>query len=57
MNSADRELTQKIRRAIEGDPDLSSYAHDIIIARDGKVTLRGPVKTDDEKNQLGEKSD
>lgn len=50
MNPADRELTRKIRSAITDDKSLSTYAHNVkIISRDGKVTLKGPVRSDDEK--------
>jgi hyperosmotically inducible periplasmic protein len=57
MNPADRAISQKIRQAIQADNSLSTYAHNIkIITRDGKVTLRGPVKSEDEKTRLGEKA-
>jgi len=57
MNSADRTITQKIRKAIHDDKSLSTYAHNIkIITQDGKVTLRGPVRSDDEKNNLQAKA-
>lgn len=53
MNPADRELTRKIRKAIHDDSNLSTYAHNIkIISQDGKVTLRGPVRSDDEKTNI-----
>ena len=53
MNPTDRAITQKIRKAIHGDHNLSNYAHNIkIITQDGKVTLRGPVRTEDEKKTL-----
>jgi hyperosmotically inducible periplasmic protein len=53
MNPADRAITQKIRKAIHDDTTLSTYAHNIkIITRDGKVTLRGPVRSEDEKANL-----
>lgn len=53
MNPADRAITQKIRKAIHGDQSLSTYAHNIkIITQDGKVTLRGPVRSEDEKNNI-----
>lgn len=46
----DRELTAQIRRSIIGDKSLSTYAHNVkIIARNGMVTLKGPVRSDDEK--------
>lgn len=57
MNSNDRELTRKIRSAIHDDKSLSTYAHNIkIIAQDGKVTLKGPVRTEDEKNAIEAKA-
>jgi hyperosmotically inducible protein len=53
MNATDRELTHKIRRSIIADKSLSTYAHNIkIISRDGTVTLKGPVKSDDEKTAV-----
>jgi hyperosmotically inducible protein len=57
MNPADRATTQKIRKAIHDDKGLSTYAHNIkVISQDGKVTLRGPVKTEDEKASLEAKA-
>jgi hyperosmotically inducible periplasmic protein len=57
MNPADRTLTQKIRKAIHDDTTLSTYAHNIkIISQDGKVTLRGPVRSEDEKNNIEAKA-
>jgi hyperosmotically inducible protein len=57
MNPADRELSQKIRKSIHEDKSLSSYAHNVkIIAQNGKVTLRGPVRSEDEKNNLQAKA-
>ena len=57
MNPADRIITQKIRKAIHEDKSLSTYAHNIkIISQDGKVTLRGPVRSEDEKSNLQAKA-
>jgi hyperosmotically inducible protein len=57
MNPADRSITQKIRKAIHQDKSLSTYAHNIkIITQDGKVTLRGPVRSEDEKSNLEAKA-
>jgi osmotically-inducible protein OsmY len=57
MNPADRAITQKIRKAIHEDQSLSTYAHNIkIISQDGKVTLRGPVRSEDEKNNIQAKA-
>lgn len=51
---ADRDLAKKIRRSIEEDKNLSTYAHNVkVIVRDGEVTLKGPVKSDDEKMSVG----
>jgi hyperosmotically inducible periplasmic protein len=57
MNASDTAITQKIRKAIHDDSSLSTYAHNIkIIAQDGKVTLRGPVRSEDEKSNLQAKA-
>jgi hypothetical protein len=57
MNPADREITKKIRMAIHDDKSLSTYAHNIkIITQDGKVTLKGPVRSEDEKSDIGAKA-
>jgi hyperosmotically inducible periplasmic protein len=57
MNPADRAITQKIRKAVHDDTGLSTYAHNIkIISQDGKVTLRGPVRSEDEKSDLQAKA-
>jgi hyperosmotically inducible periplasmic protein len=51
--ASDRELTAKVRKAIVADKDLSTYAHNIkIITQNGTVTLKGPVKSDDEKQKI-----
>jgi hyperosmotically inducible periplasmic protein len=52
-NANDREITQKIRRALMEDKTLSTYAHNVkVIAQDGQVTLKGPVRTADEKKTV-----
>ena len=57
MNSTDRTITQNIRKAIHQDTSLSTYAHNIkVITQDGKVTLRGPVRSEDEKSNLQAKA-
>jgi hyperosmotically inducible protein len=49
-NKTDLELTREIRKALVADKSLSTYAHNVkIVARDGKVTLKGPVRSEDEK--------
>ena len=55
--AADRDLAKKIRKSIASDSSLSTYAHNVkIIVRDGMVTLKGPVHTEDEKNAIGAKA-
>jgi osmotically-inducible protein OsmY len=56
-NAADQDLTKKVRQSIMSDKSLSSYAHNIkIISQDGSVTLKGPVKSEDEKKIVMEKA-
>jgi len=50
---SDRETAAQVRRAIVADKDLSTYAHNVkIITKGGTVTLKGPVKSDDEKQKV-----
>ncbi|HWY47208.1 MAG TPA: BON domain-containing protein [Bryobacteraceae bacterium] len=57
QDKADRELTRQIRKAIVSDKSLSTLAHNVkILTRDGAVTLKGPVKSDDEKKALEDKA-
>ena len=56
-NAGDREITQKIRRALMDDKSLSTYAHNVkVIAQDGQVTLKGPVRSEDEKKSIEAKA-
>jgi hyperosmotically inducible periplasmic protein len=56
-NKSDLKLQKQIRREIVKDKTLSTYAHNIkIVARDGKVTLRGPVNSDAEKTAIEQKA-
>jgi hyperosmotically inducible periplasmic protein len=53
MNVADRDTTAKIRRAVMADKSLSTYAHNVtIISQNGTVTLKGPVRSDDEVRSI-----
>ena len=57
MNPADHETTKKIRSALIDDKSLSTYAHNIkIITTDGMVTLKGPVRSEDEKSSIEAKA-
>ena len=53
-NSAgDRKLLAAVRRAVVRDKNLSTSAHNVkIIAKDGVVTLRGPVRNQGEKSKI-----
>lgn len=47
----DMEITRRIRQDLIKKSDLSTYAHNIkIITVEGKVTLKGPVRTKEEVN-------
>jgi hyperosmotically inducible protein len=49
----DREIMQKIRKAVVDDMSLSTYAHNVkIISQHGKVTLKGPVRSEEEKSKI-----
>ena len=49
----DRLTTANVRKAIVADKNLSTYAHNVkIITHDGHVTLKGPVKSEEEKQQV-----
>ena len=56
-NATDRDLTQKIRRALMQDKTLSTYAHNVkVIAQGGQVTLKGPVRSEDERKAVEAKA-
>jgi hyperosmotically inducible periplasmic protein len=56
-NRPDREISRQIRRSIVQDKTLSSYAHNVkIIAENGMVTLKGPVRSDEEKAAIEAKA-
>jgi len=52
-NESDRTITQRIRQGVVADDALSSSGKNVkIITVDGTVTLRGPVKTANEKTAI-----
>jgi hyperosmotically inducible protein len=56
-NRSDRDITRDIRRSIIQDKSLSSYAHNVkIISQNGMVTLKGPVRSEDEKTAIEAKA-
>jgi hyperosmotically inducible periplasmic protein len=53
----DRQTTRQIRKALMADKSLSTYAHNIkVISRNGTVTLKGPVRSEDEKKVVEAKA-
>lgn len=56
-NAADLDMAKNVRHALMQDKSLSTYAHNVkVIAQNGKVTLKGPVKSDDEKQAIEAKA-
>lgn len=56
-NTSDRETMRQIRKAVVSDEALSTYAHNVkIIAQNGKVTLKGPVRSEEEKRTIEAKA-
>ena len=56
-NRSDREITRQIRQSIIKDKSLSTYAHNVkIISQNGMVTLRGPVRSEEEKKSVEAKA-
>src|SRR5437764_187857 len=56
-NRSDVTITREIRRAIVKDKSLSTYAHNIkVITKHGDVTLKGPVRTEEEKKVVEAKA-
>ena len=57
-NKDDLALTQKIRQAVMKDGSLSMNGKNVkIIAQDGKVSLKGPVDSQQEKDTIAAKAD
>jgi hyperosmotically inducible protein len=51
-NQTDIDITAGIRKRVV-ETNMSTDAHNVkIITQDGKVTLRGPVQSDDERKQI-----
>ena len=56
-NRSDRDITQQIRQSIMKDKSLSTDAHNVkIITSNGRVTLKGPVRSEDEKKAIEAKA-
>ena len=56
-NRLDRDIAQQIRQSVMKDKSLSTYAHNVkIISQNGIVTLKGPVRSNDEKHAVEAKA-
>jgi hyperosmotically inducible periplasmic protein len=54
---SDVEITREIRNAVVKDHSLSMLAHNVkIVSANGSVTLRGPVKTEEDKTAIASKA-
>ena len=57
LNPADRETARKIRSALHDDSTLSTYAHNVkVVVQNGQVTLKGPVRSEEEKSAVESKA-
>jgi len=56
-NKNDLAITRDIRRAIIADKNLSTYAHNVkVITEKGEVTLKGPVRSEEERKTIEAKA-
>jgi len=56
-NASDLSITREIRKELTDDKSLSAYAHNVkIITQNGTVTLKGPVRTEEEKRMVEAKA-
>jgi osmotically-inducible protein OsmY len=56
-NKSDVQIMQSIRKAVIADKSISMYGKNVtIISKDGKVTLRGPVHTAEESQNIAAKA-
>jgi len=57
QNASDLALVKKIRQSLMNDKSLSMYAHNVkVVAQGGQVTLKGPVRSEDEKKSVETKA-
>ena len=56
-NASDRDVVKRIRESLVKDKSLSTYAHNVkVVAQHGQVTIKGPVRSEDEKRSVEEKA-
>jgi len=55
--TTDRDITKRIRQSLVADKGLSTYAHNVkVVAQGGRVTLKGPVRSAEEKASVEAKA-
>jgi hyperosmotically inducible periplasmic protein len=53
----DLQLTASVRQSIVADSSLSTYAHNVkIVVKNGVATIKGPVRTEEEKETVAAKA-
>ena len=56
-NASDRDVVKRIRESLVKDKSLSTYAHNVkVVAQHGQVTIKGPVRSEDEKRSVEAKA-
>jgi hyperosmotically inducible protein len=56
-NRSDLDITKQIRQSIIAEKSLSTYAHNVkVISQNGMVTLKGVVRSDEEKQTVEAKA-
>jgi osmotically-inducible protein OsmY len=56
-NASDRDVVKRIRESLVKDKSLSTYAHNVkVVAQNGQVTIKGPVRSAAEKRSVEEKA-
>ena len=56
-NRSDLTIARDIRRSIVAEKGLSTYAHNVkVISENGQVTLKGPVRNEDERKMIAAKA-
>ena len=56
-NATDRQVAKRIRQSLMNDKSLSTYAHNVkVVSQGGQVTLKGPVRSEEEKRSVEAKA-
>jgi len=54
---SDRDVMQQIRKSVVSDKSLSTYGHNVkIVSQHGRVTLSGPVHSEEERRNIESKA-